>query len=161
MTLCTAKRFGKAKAIAPSPFYLVPTDERFSHGPYRACGAFFVGCAGRQENVACFFKFGTCCALSLPALSSPLPGRAAFLSAILRGSALDKNRRAIALAPNAAKKISPQEKLTQSRLSGSAVFWWKQAVRRKRGRVQAATLESAIFEKKRFDSHRQNVFFHL
>ncbi len=109
MTLCTAKRFGKAKAIAPSPFYLVPTDERFSHGPYRACGAFFVGCAGRQENAACFFKFGTCCALSLPALSSPLPGRAAFLAAILRGSALDKNRRAIALAPNAAKNSATGE----------------------------------------------------
>lgn len=61
--------------------------------------------AGRQENAACFFKFGTCCALSLPALSSPLPGRAAFLAAILRGSALDKNRRAIALAANAAKKF--------------------------------------------------------
>ena len=161
MTLCTAKRFGKANATAPSPFYLVSHRRKVFPWSIPGLRRLFRGlCRQAGESRLLFLIRDLLRAVPpRPFLSAAGPGRLSRRNT--PGLRIGQKPPRHSTGRKRRKKISPQEKLTQSRLSGSAVFWWKQAVRRKRGRVQAATLESAIFEKKRFDYHRQNVFFHL
>lgn len=147
MTLCTAKRFGKAKATAPSPFYLVSHRRKVFPWSIPGLRRLFGGlCRQAGESRLLFLIRDLLRAVPpRPFLSAAGPGRLSRRNT--PGLRIGQKPPRHSTGPKRRKKISPQEKLTQSRLSGSAAFWWKRAVRRKRGRCKQRHLR-AQFSKK-------------